>query len=91
MMYGNGWGWSWGAMVLMPVVWIALLGVIIWAVVRLIQPSGRQEGPVGHDRERRESPQEILDRRFAAGEIDLETYSQTRDRLASRGRGTGSA
>lgn len=81
MMYGgNGWGW----MILMPVVWVTLLGVIIWAVVRLAQPTGHQQGPVDHDAARWESPQEILDRRFASGEIDAETYAQTRDHLAGR-------
>lgn len=83
MMYGgNGWGWS--AMALMPVVWVTLLGVIVWAVVRLTQPTSHQQGPVDHGTIGRESPQEILDRRFASGEIDAETYAQTRDHLAGR-------
>jgi putative membrane protein len=79
MMYGgNGWGWS--AMLFMPLVWVTLLAVIIWAVVRLTQPNSHLQGPVDHGAARRESPQEILDRRFASGEIDAATYAQARDR-----------
>lgn len=38
-MYGYGFGNGW--MMLMPLLWVALIAVIIWAVVRIIQPSGR--------------------------------------------------
>jgi putative membrane protein len=31
-MYWNG-GWAW--MAFMPLLWIALIGVVVWAVVRL--------------------------------------------------------
>lgn len=88
MMYGNGWGWGAGWMMLMPLVWITLLAVIIWAVVRLAQPAGRAAGPADHGVVRRESAQEILDRRFASGEIDAEAYSRARDQLAGRERGS---
>jgi putative membrane protein len=82
MMYGYGFGWIW--MMLMSIFWIVLIGVIVWAAVRLAQrPGGVERGPRS-----RETPQEILDRRFASGEIDAEAYTQARDRLA--GRGTGS-
>jgi putative membrane protein len=83
MMYGGG-GWGW--MMLMPLLWVALLAVIVWAVVRLAQPGGRSGGPGGYDydRSRRETPQEILDRRFASGEIDADAYTQARARLAGR-------
>ena len=80
MMYGNGWGWGW--MMFMPLLWILFLGVVVWAAVRLAQPGGDRSWTSGQ--ERRETPQEILDRRFASGEIDAETYSQARDRLAGR-------
>jgi putative membrane protein len=73
--YGSGMGY--GAWMFMGVFWLALLGVIIWAVVRLL-PDRRGAGP-----EHVESPEEILDRRFARGEIDLETYQVQREALAS--------
>lgn len=81
MMYGNGFGWGW--MMLMPLLWIALIGVIVWAVVSLAQrPTDRTA-----DR-RRETPREILDRRFASGEIDADAYTQARTHLTGRDAGS---
>lgn len=82
MMYGGWGGWSW--MMLMPLVWIALIGLIVWAVLALTQ-SGRRPGIApDYGRPRQETPQEILDRRFASGEIDADAYVEARDRLAGR-------
>lgn len=77
MMYGYGTGGWW--MMLMPLLWIALIAVIVWAAVRLIQPqsSGRAEA-------HRETPLEILDRRYAQGEIDDAAYTTARARLTGR-------
>lgn len=74
-MYGYGTGWWW--MALMPVLWLALIAVIVWAIVRLTQRPGRE-----HSTTHVESPEEILDRRFARGEIDEDGYVSARDRLA---------
>lgn len=82
MMYGGWGGWSW--MMLMPLLWIALIGVIVWAVVSLAQSGRRSSGPPDYGRSGRETPQEILDRRFASGEIDASTYVEARDQLAGR-------
>lgn len=83
MMYG-GWG-GWGPMMLMPLVWIALIGVIVWAVIALAQPGRRASSPPAYGQSPRyETPQEILDRRFAAGELDADAYVQARDRLAGK-------
>ena len=76
--YGAGMGW--GAWLGMGLFWLVLLGVILYAVVRLL-PSGR---PAGRDRDQ-ESPEEILDRRFARGEIDIEMYQAQRAALRDRG------
>lgn len=77
-MYGYGTGWGW--MMFMPLLWIVLIGLIAWAVVVLAQRSGQgqQQSQVG------ETPQEILDRRFARGEIDADAYEQARATLAGR-------
>jgi putative membrane protein len=78
MMYGYGIGWGW--MVLMPLLWIVLVAVIAWAVVRLMQ----RPGAGGRDQARRETPQEILDRRFAAGDIDADAYTRARALLSGQ-------
>jgi putative membrane protein len=83
MMYG-GWG-GWGWMMLMPLLWIVLVGAIVWAVVWLAQQGGRTNAPADYGQPRRETPQEILDRRFASGEIDVDAYVEARDRLAGKG------
>ncbi|MFH8773692.1 hypothetical protein [Streptomyces sp. NPDC017958] len=60
------------------------IGLVVWAVVRLIQHGGgRDEGREGRE-PRRETPEEILDRRFASDEIDAETCIQALERLAAR-------
>ena len=78
MMWGYGPGWAW-MMVIMPIVWIGLLALAAWAVVRVVRSQGD-----GYGRAYRDSPQEILDRRFASGEIDADTYTQARAHLAGR-------
>ncbi|MEV8311751.1 SHOCT domain-containing protein [Streptomyces flavidovirens] len=81
-MYWNGGGWAW-MMALAPVLWIVLIGLVVWAVVRLTQHSaGRHDGTEPW-KTPRETPEEILDRRFASGEIDADTYSEARKRLAA--------
>lgn len=78
MMWGYGSGWAW-MMIVMPIVWIGLLAVVAWAVVRVVRPHSD-----GYGRAHWESPQEILDRRFASGEIDADTYTRMRAHFAGR-------
>lgn len=81
MMYGVD-GWGWAVMTLMPLLWISVLAVSVWAAVRLAQPPGERHRPGDHGGSPTETPREILDRRFAAGELDVEAYDQARERLA---------
>jgi putative membrane protein len=86
--YGGGMGA--GAWVVMGVFWIALLAGIIFLVVRLL-PSNAHTGapsvtPQSAQRPVQESALDILDRRFAQGDITLETYQAHRAALiAARG------
>lgn len=81
-MYGNG-GWAW--MAVMPLIWIALIGLIVWAAVRLTQQSPQtRRDDRDRGEERSESAQEILDRRFASGEIDADSYTEARRRIAGK-------
>ncbi|MFR9732043.1 SHOCT domain-containing protein [Saccharopolyspora sp. MS10] len=64
-------------------IWIGLIALIIWAVVRLTQDSrSRRDGGSAHA----DAPEDILDRRFARGEIDAEDYRQRRAELTERRR-----
>jgi putative membrane protein len=75
--YGGGMGLA--AWLFMGTFWVALLALIVWLVVRLL-PSGSRPAPGGSV----ESPEDILDRRFARGEIDEETYAAQRAVLTAQ-------
>lgn len=72
--------------VLMVLLWVGLIALIVFLVVRLLPSADRGRprsapgpgpgpGPV-------ESPEQILDRLFALGEIDEQTYRSRRAALA---------
>lgn len=72
--YGGGMGpFGWLAMGLF---WLILIGLIVWLVVRLLPGSSG-----GATRDTGEAPLEILDRRLASGEIDLDTWQAQRAAL----------
>jgi putative membrane protein len=76
------WGWNGmaaGGWIIMTVFWVALIALTVWAVAALF-PRGRTD-----DGARRETPEDILDRRFARGELDADDYREMREELRSRG------
>jgi len=56
----------------MGLFWLILLGLIVWLVMRLLPGSSESARPIG------ESALEILDRRLAGGEIDLQAWQAQR-------------
>lgn len=65
-MHGNvGWGWMIGMMFFMVLFWAAVILGIVWLVR-------------GWGRPRRETPTEILERRFAEGAISADDYYRRR-------------
>ena len=82
-MFG-GFGMGAGGWVLMTLFWIVLVAVIVWALVRLV-PSRTDDvrEPRRAAAESPDAPLEILDRRLASGEIDVETYEELRSKLSS--------
>ncbi len=80
MMHDWGMGWGWGGMFLGPlfmVAWLALLVAVIVLLVRWL--GGGSFGVGGLPR----TPREILDERYAKGEIDHEEYDKRRKALGS--------
>ena len=83
MMWGYDYGW--GGMLLMSlgtILWIALMVVLVWALIRWI--NGRTTTPVPPYTSAPPtslSALEILRQRYARGEIDTATYEQMRERL----------
>ena len=72
-----------GDWVLMSVFWVALIGLLVWALASLVGRSERGSNDSG------ERPEEILDRRLARGEIDAATYDALRGTLREAHTGTG--
>jgi putative membrane protein len=76
-------GVHFGWLVLIAVFWLMVLAgvglLVVWFVrARPLAPAGT----AAH----RETPLQILDRRFAAGEIDAEEYKRARDLLGGGGK-----
>lgn len=78
------WDGNWGGMLLVmllnAVVWIALIGLLIWGVSRLLTnraTSTRRTGPGP-------SALEILRQRYARGEIDAATFDEMCRRLEAK-------
>jgi putative membrane protein len=76
------WYWSggapWWGWVLMCVGMIAFWAVVIGAIWYAVTHATRGEQPT-----RERSPEQILDERFARGEIDADEYATRRDALHS--------
>ena len=83
-MMGYGYGMGAGGWIAMTIFWVALIVLVIWALSRAL-PTGRSWGGDGARRGEgaHNSAEDILDRRFAAGEIDEQTYRSIRATLRS--------
>jgi len=80
VMYWDG-GWVW--MAFLPLLWIVLIGLVVWALIHFArQGAGHGDGGARWQ-PHRETPEEILDRRFASGEIDADAYNEARKHLAA--------
>ena len=78
MMWGYGFGWGWFMMMFGGVLWIAVLVVLVWALIRWFE---RKAPASGSSTPASSSALEILRQRYARGEIDTATFEQMRERL----------
>jgi putative membrane protein len=69
----GGFGWMW----LMPIFWILILGLIIWAVVAAVRRPGESDGSARSA----DSALELLKKRYARGEIDKQEYEEKKKDL----------
>ena len=76
-MMGYGWGMGLAGWIFMGLFWVVVIGLIVWAVVALLPDS--RSGVRG----RPDTPEEIVDRRFALGELDAEQHRRAREELAA--------
>lgn len=63
-------GMSWGGWILMAAAMIAFWGLVVFAVVALFRNTRRSNGAISDSR----GPLNILEERFARGEIDEDEY-----------------
>ena len=79
MSMGDGFGMGWGIvmMVAMLVFIAVVVGAIIWLILRLV----RDREPGRAAAHAPSSAIEVLERRYAAGEIDADAYRERRSTL----------
>ncbi len=71
----GGFGWMW----IMPVLGIAVIAVVVWAVVTSAR---RSEGSGGPDSPRLDSALDVLKKRYARGEIDKQEFEEKKKDLS---------
>lgn len=72
-------GGSWGAwMIFHWLFWLVLLALVVWAGIVLARRSGSSDG------ERTKSALDLLNERYARGEIDRDEYLQRRKDIDER-------
>ncbi len=83
-MWGYGFGWGWLLMAFGSILWIALLVVLVWALINWLNrkasatiPPSTGTTPSGP------SALELLQLRYARGEVDTATYEQMRKQLGA--------
>lgn len=74
---GDGMGWGMVMMVAMILIGVLLVGGAVWLVRDLIR---RRDTPTARDDDSR-GALDVLDRRFAAGEVDEQEYRERRSVL----------
>ena len=89
MMWDHDWSWGWGFGGMMLFGWLVpllFLGLVVWLVIQAVE-RGRGGGslpPSGGPR-REETPLEVAQRRYAAGELPRDEFLRIRDDLGGGG------
>src|ERR1700694_2308422 len=81
-----GYGYGWPMMVWMSlwgIFWLTLLGLVIWALIRWLNRSTSLDTRTSTTSSE-PSAMEILQQRYARGEIDPATFEQMREHLEAR-------
>ena len=71
MMHGMGFGMGFGWLI-----WILIIGLAVWFLVKFVA-----NNPVNNQPFKRETPEEILKKRFANGEISSTEYEEMLKKL----------
>lgn len=82
MGWGMGWGWHWFGMMLFWLIPLLVVIVLAAAAIKYFFSGGARTGTA--PREVRNPALEVLEERYARGEINREEYLQKRDDLTRR-------
>ncbi len=74
---GDGFGWGFG-MIVMTVFWLLFAAALVWIVRAVWDRTGIRQAPGP----RSETPLEILQRRYARGEIDRAEFEEKKKDLS---------
>jgi putative membrane protein len=85
----GGWGWGW--MAVMMVVMVLFWGAVIFGIFWLVRDTARGSSAPAETLVGKESPEEILERRFAEGAISEEDYRARREVLVGATAGSNGA
>ncbi|MBA3822844.1 MAG: SHOCT domain-containing protein [Ktedonobacterales bacterium] len=89
MMWGYDGSWSWGGMAMMTVsllFWLAIVGLFFFLLVRWLRVaagSGAHLFGAGTHPSTMLSARQLLEQRYARGEIDETTFQRMRDQLTT--------
>ena len=74
MMWNDGWnnGMGWGGWIVMTLIMVTFWSLLVFGVVALFR--GDRDTRSAPQRSRGRDPMQILDERFARGEIDVDEY-----------------
>lgn len=73
--YGmSGWMWVWGAALVVGA--LALVGGLVWAIVAIMARTRAAAGPTAPGTAGPTPARQILDQRYARGELDTEEYRE---------------
>ena len=76
-MMGPGMMGGYSTMFFMPILWIVIIGLIVWVVVAAVRRPGESDSTTRST----DSALEILKRRYARGEINKEEYAERKKDL----------
>ncbi len=81
MWWDDGWGMGWGGWLVMTLVMVAFWALVVFGVVALFRGArpGGTPSAGGHPH----TPEDLLDERYARGEIDTDEYTARREVLRS--------
>lgn len=79
MMWGWHEGWGWGGWLVMTLGGLVFWGLVVWGLVAVVRGGSERRAPESR-------PEEILARRFAAGEIDQGEYRTRLETVRSEDR-----